>query len=387
MTLRYLVPALGFAALTVTPAFAADAVPTVSFSGWSDNILTISSYSNNNPAGEDITTTAKDEGGASVRFSAAASLKAMWKVADRVDAKINLWFYPDYAEVQAREMFVNVDVTNGFSWQMGKYINHVGWISAEPTGLYTVNDSLIGYLGAYGNDVLGTAIIWHDPMKSPVSAQFHITNGYYTASDAFSPGYVTTPSTRRENSDLGFGVGVTYTDPGDKFSLDFDLVYDIHSDENGAPSSMGGDVLAVGVNATVKPVAGLVIGAEVMIMSVDDSDPVAGSAADAQQRIQGLVLANYAIPNAPANMSVTGMIQYIQIEPDTLPAGKEEDTRLQVAAVLLTNPFTSTNFGLNFEIAYAQFEGIEFDSNTGVGTTTETESDLISFAVEAIATF
>jgi len=389
MTLRHLVPALGLAALTATSAFAADKAPTVTFAGWSDNILTLA-----NDDAKDNPATAKDETKPSVRFSSAASLKAMWKVSDRVDAKVNLWFYPDTvgtanASLQAREMYVTVDLTDGFSWQMGKYIDHIGWISAEPTGLYSVNNSLIGYLGIYGNDVIGTALNYNDPKKSPFSGSLHITNGYFTGSDALSPGYVATNSANRENTDLGYGLDLTYALPNDMGNIDFDFAYDMHSSGQNnvlAPATnyLGGNALLVGLNATVKPVKELMIGAEVMMFTVGEAENAAKVkvANSGEKRTQGLLLANYAIPNAPWGMSLTGLVQYVQIKSDN-PGTPDKEKRMEVAGEVLTNPFGTSNFGLNLEVAYFKKDNIGFLA-TGAPNS---EVKGISVAIEAIATF
>ncbi len=403
MTLRHLVPALGLAALTATSAFAADKGPEVSFSGWSDNILTFANDDTKDTPAAGATGTAKDESKASLRFSAAASLKAKWRVSDRVDTKVNLWFFPDTstggdstatpstyvsnANFQAREMYVTVDLTNGFSWQMGKYIDHVGWISAEPTGLFSVNNSLIGYLGIYGNDVIGTALNYSDADKSPFSGQIHITNGYFTASDALSPGYVASPNVNRENNDLGFGVDLNYALPNKMGDIDFDFAYDTHSGLNAtnAPgvSGLGGSAYVLGLNATIKPVKELTIGAEIMLFTLADGENSnkVKQANTGYKRTQGLLLANYVIPSAPWNMSVTGLIQYIQIKTDAAvtAANSDKEKRMEVAAEVLTNPFGTKNFGLNGEIGYWKKDD--------VGFVKATDQKGISISIEAIATF
>jgi hypothetical protein len=407
MNLRYLVPALGIIALTAASARAEDKAPTVTFAGWSDNILSYTDDdTDDTPASASAGAggTAKDESKGSLRFSAAASLKAMWKVSDRVDAKVNLWFYPDLvgdgnSNFQAREMYVNVDLTSGFAWQIGKYIDHVGWIAAEPTGLYTVNNSLIGYLGIYGNDVIGTALTYSDAKKSPVSAQFHITNGYFDGADAISPGYVAAPSSTRENTDLGFGIDLTYALPNEKGNINFDFAYDMHGgngafgtiaagpdgiagngDDVDTTGYLGGSALLLGLNATVKPVKELMIGAEIMYFKVGDvTDDTDTTVTDSGfKRIQGLLLANVAIPNAPWGASVTGMVQYIQIEADA-DAITEKEKRMEVAVALLTNPFGTSNFGLNAEIAYFK--------NTDVDFVTGNDVKGFGISVEALATF
>lgn len=388
MTLRHLVPALGLAALTATSAFAADKAPTVTFAGWSDNILTFANDDTKDTAG-----TAKDESKASLRFSAAASLKAMWRVSDRVDAKVNLWFYPDTVSgtnnnFQVREMYTTVDLTNGFSWQLGKYIDTIGWIAAEPTGLYSVNNSLIGYLGIYGNDVLGTGL-YYSSKEIPVSGSLHINNGYFTGTDAISPGYVSTPSANRENTDLGFGIDLTYAFPNDKGNINFDFAYDMHSSGQNnfvaAPPAgyLGGNAFLVGLNATIKPIKELMIGAEVMMFTVGEAENGAKVkvANSGLKRTQGMLLANYALPNAPWNMSVTGLVQFIQIKSDLPVAAltSDKEKRMEVAAEVLTNPFGTSNFGLNGEIGYWKKDD--------AGFVKAADSKGISISIEALATF
>ena len=73
MNLRYLVPALGFAALSTTSAFAEDKPPTVTFGGWVDAVVQYSdARQDHTTAGDDtadIAATGKDEGAGSLRFT------------------------------------------------------------------------------------------------------------------------------------------------------------------------------------------------------------------------------------------------------------------------------------------------------------------------------
>jgi hypothetical protein len=382
VNLRHIVPALGLMALTSAPALAADAMPAVSFEGWVDTIL---SYSSDDIEDDDAGTE-KDEEADTLRFSGVASLKANWKVTDALTARVNLWFnagdrfngtddgatVSGSTNVNMREAYFAWALNDTVTWSMGKYIDHIGWIAAEPTGLYTVNDSLIGYLSTYGNDVIGTSIAVA-PKDSPFSGSFHITNGYYTAIDATNDG----PSESRENTDLGFGLDLTYSF-GDKGNVNLDLAYDMHSDRGTA--DMGGDVFLIGANATIIPVKPLTLGLEVMYEMTDDSDP-APAGGDAVDRLQFLVLANYAIEGAPVPMSVTGMIQYIEIEPD---GAADPEQRLGVSAALLTNPLTSSNFGLNFELGYWD---VTDGDVTGEIATVDPDATGFVLSVEGLVTF
>lgn len=369
MNLRHIVPALGLMALTSAPALAADVMPAVSFEGWVDTILTISDDDTDDTPG-----TAKDEESPSIRFSSDASLKANWKVTDALTARINLWFDADFADLQMREAYFAWALNDTVTWSMGKYIDHIGWLSAEPTGLYTVNASLIGYTFPYGNDVIGTSVAVA-PKDAPISGSFHITNGYYTASDAVNGA----PSDNRENTDLGFGLDLTYVFPNDMGNVNFDFAYDMASDAYGAAGAteLGGDVLLVGLNATIKPTKPLLLGAEVMYLTLDDGEDAAGAdVVNGQDRLQFLALANYAIEGASVPMSVSAMIQYVTIEFNGLT---EEEERLGVSVALLTNPLTSSNFGLNFEVGF-------WDVTSEDGAVAA-DSDGINFAVEGLVTF
>jgi hypothetical protein len=372
VNLRHLVPALALAAVAAAPAFAADqapVAPAVSFAGWVDTILTF-----NDDDTDDNAATGKDESAPSLRFTSTASIKAMWKVTDALSAKVNLWFDAGTAEVSMREAYFAWGINDSVTWSMGKYIDHIGWLSAEPTGLYTINASLIGYTETYGNDVLGTSLAVA-PKGSPLSGSLHITNGYYTASDAENGA----PSPNRENTDLGFGLDVTYAFPDNKGNLNFELAYDLHSDLNAGAGGLGGDVFLVGLNATVTPTKPLLIGAEFQYLTLSEGETAAGATiADSDAtRLQGLLLVNYAIEGASIPMSISGMIQYVTI--DTNAANDE--SRLGLAAALLTNPLGSSNFGLNFEIGYFDISdipgpGATFSDNKG-----------INIAVEGLVTF
>jgi hypothetical protein len=379
-------------AMTSAPALAADAVPAVSFEGWVDTIFSIS----DNDA-DDNDATAKDEESLALRFSAAASLKANWKVTDALTARVNLWFNPsdDATEVDVvglgpaagstnanglnlREAYFAWALNDTVTWSMGKYIDHIGWLSAEPTGLYTVNASLIGYTSTYGNDVIGTSIAVA-PKDSPISGSFHLTNGYYTTSDALNGG----PSDNRENTDLGFGLDLIYNLPQDLGSLNLEFAYDMHSDLNPVTDGdgvvgMGGDVFLVGLNATIKPAKAVLIGAELQYQMLGEADDegLDGATGDTDgtdaDRLQGLILVNYTIDGAPVPMSISGMIQYVQVEPGF--DDSETESRIGGAVALLTNPLNSSNFGLNFEIglydvsdSFVEFDGADavYEDDTG----------------------
>jgi hypothetical protein len=365
VNLRYLVPALGLAALSTTSAFAEDKAPMVTLGGFVD---AIAQYSQDDVDKTDSSATAKDDTSGVLRFTGAASLKAKVQVTDTLNAMVNLWFDPGSNSVNMREAYWNWGFTDGFSWQMGKYINHLGWITAEPTGatFLFINAGTIGYTAPYGNDVLGTALNIA-PKDSPFSGSIHINNGYFTSSDAKSVGYVSTTSGNREDTDLGYGLDLNFALPDGLGGINAEFAYDMHSgDTSGLGGSatpgandFGGDVLLAGVNATIMPTKIITIGAEFMYITVDDGETAAGAdVLNGKDRIQALGLVNVKLENAPIPMSVSGLIQYVSIDfNDTSKTETEE--RLYFGVALLTQPLKTTNFGLNYEVGFFDKSGID----------------------------
>ena len=387
MNIRNLVPALAIVTLTSTAGFAADTAPAVTFSGWVDTVLQFS-----DDDASDSATTSKDDAAGSLRFSGAASLKAAWNVTDKVSVKANLWFDPGTNAVNLREAYFTWAFNDSLSWSMGKYINHLGWISTEPTGptYLFINADTIGYRQVYGNDVLGTALGF-GPKDSPFSGAIHITNGYFTQSDASSVAYTSAPSSSRENSDLGFGLDLTYKLPNELGSINAELAYDMHSGDTaylggptpttGGTSGLGGDVLLVGINATIKPVKILTLGAELQYLTVGEAETNLGvQQNNGIDRMQFLLLGNVQIEAAPVPMSVSGLVQFVSIDHDA-PALTEKEDRLYVGVALLTNPVTNSNFGLNYEVGYFDKTGINGISGAAG------ENNGITIAVEGLLSF
>ncbi len=369
--IRHLVPVLG--AIALVPALnAEDKGPVVTFSGWADNIFSVSDDNTEQVGGP----TAKSTQAPSARFTSTASLKANWKIGDKVSGRINAWFDPTDGGTDntfyLREAFAVWQATETVGLKMGKYIDHIGWISVEPTGLYLVNGSIIGYTdNTYGNDVLGAAALF-TPTKS-FAAELHVTNGYYTAVDAKNGG----TSDNRGNSDMGWGFDLTYTFDEAGSNVNLEGAYDTHSERNAYtsgtypandPTTLGGNVAFVGLNLTLKSIKDLTLGFEIQALQAGKGKDAAENDVGGKEKIyQGMILANYALSGTPCPMSVTLSDQYIVAINDE----KLDETGAQLAAqgkvrsnaiqaALLTNPTGSSNFGLNLEVGYYQIiDGID----------------------------
>lgn len=371
---RHLVPALGLFALV--PALLAEEVakpadapksPVVTFSGWADNIFSVSDDNLEQVGGP----TAKSTQAPIARFTSTANLKAGWKIGDQLSGKINAWFYPVASDgtsakqsLNLREAYALYQVSEAVGLKMGKYIDHIDWIAQDPTGLYLVNGSIIGYTGnTYGNDVLGAAVII-TPKDSPISGELHVTNGYYTSTDAYSYNYdVTATNPNRANSDMGWGFDLTYTLPKDMGNVNLEGAYDTHSAYNAMNAdALGGKVSYVGINLTLKPIKDLIVGLEVQAKEIGLGATSDGGDFGGKEKIyQGMILANYALSGTPFPMSITLSDQYIVAlndeKFDATNASMADQGKNRVNAVqaaLLTNPTGSTNFGLNLEVGYYQ---------------------------------
>jgi len=394
VNLRTLVPAMGI--LVVSAHFAnaedkAPPAPTVTISGWIDTIADFSTA--NVPA--DDPATSKNEHRAEVGFSNQDSIKASIKVSDAITGKINIFLSPANgttfdSQVNVREGYLSWAVNSDWTVTAGKYIDSIGWISPEPTGLEAVYGSLIGYTGIYGNDVIGANLAFARK-DCPVSGSVHITNGYFDPADASSvgpksfAGGANAKSANRENTDLGYGLDLTYNLPKDNSFINLDLAFDPHGGifANYALGSstpgldLGGSALLLGLNGQVQATKELLIAAEIMTFQVGDGKAGGTKVTDSGgSRNQGMILANYAIPKASVPVSITGEFQ--MIETKSKASGAKTAKATQETVAVLTNPTSSTFFALNYDLTFTQFDD-GTDGFKKVNTTTLSVEALLSF--------
>jgi hypothetical protein len=422
VTLRSVVPALAAVAVLSSSAVAADH-DVVQISGWSDNLFAISD--NDYVLDTASPTTPKNEGDTALGFATNASIKLAWTVTNRVHAKVNVWLYnqdnfaaivtpyggsTDSSSILLRESFLVVDLDESFSWTMGKYENNLGWISKEPTGLYRVNPSTIGYENAlYGNDVVGTALTFR-PKGSQFNGTLHVVNGYFNGVDTFnsnSPfasGHGSTA--QRENWDLGYGLdlGWDFGKPqSDKTSnIDLELTYDPHGGNNvTAANQRAGSVFQAGLNATARAgewgwnkdltLGGEVIWRETTTAKTQAAGAVTQVAGTHREDFGWMLLGNYGIgkgssadlmKSIPASITVS----YQQYTTNWRAAAQGEMDANELAFALLSNPLDNANFGLNAELAFDWYQNRNPQlGNTLIGGTGHGTDNAWIFTVEAIA--
>ncbi len=406
MNLRYLVPALGVIAVSIPVATAADqaaAAPAISFEGWIDNKLTISSA--NNPQNDPATT--KNEKSPEIGFANESSLKADIKVSDSIKGKINIWLSPGNdgtvatsgtgtSVIDVREAYLIAGINQDFSLQAGKYERPIGWISPEPTGLYTVNNSLIGYTSTYGNDVIGANVTWAH-RDSPLVASVHITNGFFNTADSASVtpksafGAPASKTATRGNDDLGFGASLTFN-IGPAVDDNFVGAFLADDPHVGLPDTylitlpgalpaldQGGNALLVCVNGQYHINKSLLVAAEVVYLDIGDSSDAGATVSNTGgHRDQGLVLANWALPKGSASFPVSFTGEFQIMEAKGKYAGATTEKATEEAIAVLTNPTNSPHFGLNGELAFTQYTD---------GTTGFNKVNAIVLSIEAILSF
>lgn len=353
-SLRHIVPVLGAIALIPTLSAADSKAPSVTFSGWADNILSVSDDN-----ALYTTPKAKDEGASIARFTSQASLKANWKVGDDVSGKINVWMNPvggSGDQLVLREAFALYQVSSAVGLQMGKSYSNIGLVGIEPSSLFTVNASIAGnYYSNYGYDPIGlNVILTPEGDKGPFTAILGVNNGNFTSSDAYSS---STTNANRQNKDLGYVLDLTYA-CCEMVKVNIETAYDKHSEINGVTNGLGGNIFYLGGNATLKPIESLTVGVEAQSFHRGTGVTSAGVGQGGPKKTyQGMLFANYGLSGTPFPMSVTLSDQLtVDINEETSAGAsdgiKERYNGLQLA--LLTNPTNSSNFAVNLEVGYKQ---------------------------------
>lgn len=424
--LRNLVPALGALALC-SAAPAQEIAKGLYLDGWVDTVFSVVNQPNYIP-----TAAAFSQQDASTDFYAKASLKVGWNVTDRVKTKINLWYNNGDAAFAGattagdnfymREAYIAVDAGNGITWTVGKFINHLGWTSAEPTGLFRVNPGIIAagtVTGFYGGpDPIGTTIGWANA-GGDFAGLVSITNGFYRSKDGLNSASVDNGTIQGKN-DLGIGLDLTFNFLKDKASsVNLEMAWDQHSSTpvtapNPTWSGKAGYVYQYGLNTTLKPGGkdgALMIGGEVIykVSQSEDRDNFASTRHNREDLAWGL-LANFALDTATP-MSVTAAFNqvnpffgghggngfyanFVGNDPNANNFTQYWTYRgavvNELALAVLTNPFKDSNFGLNFEIAHTLVEGHTVTPNAPSNpfqgqATREPGNNQTTISIEAIA--
>ena len=357
--LRRIVPALGVIALASPAAMSQEIAKGLFLDGWIDTIFTVtdSQYESADRSANN-----------SAAFSSNAKVKIAWNVTDQVTGKIGVKFNNKSDETSAtsqaylQEAFFSANVGNGVNVTAGKFISYVGLQSAEPTGLFRV-----GYtptVKLYTSDVLGTAVGYSNDV---FSGSVYILNGN-GLTDAVDSNDSANPALTNVSHSLGYGIDLTYNLPEKMGNVNLEAAWDP------ANEATGSDIYQVGLNATVKPAEKTTVLAEVIYRGVVNGATVAGEK-ETKETIAWMLLANQVVATEGIPASVTGSVG--QLTPGYSTDGTADKTLSEVAAAVLTNPFGTSAFGLNLEVAYAWYDGTKAEAGADVGGTTVSLEGLI----------
>ena len=385
--LRRIVPALGVIALASPAAMSQEIAKGLFLDGWIDTIFTVtdSQYESADRSANN-----------SAAFSSNAKVKIAWNVTDQVTGKIGVKFNnkvtsssttttttgtdtdtsgdPDSFESSSstttssgsdaylQEAFFSANVGNGFNVTAGKFISFVGLQSAEPTGLFRV-----GYtptVKLYTSDVIGASVGYSNDV---LSGAVYILNGN-GLTDAVDSNNSANPALTNVSHSLGYGIDLTYNLPEKMGNVNLEAAWDP------ANEATGSDIYQVGLNATVKPAEKTTVLAEVIYRGVVNGAVVAGEK-ETKETIAWMLLANQVVATEGIPASVTGSVG--QLTPGYSTDGTADKTLSEVAAAVLTNPFGTSAFGLNLEVAYAWYDGTKAEADADVGGTTVSLEGLI----------
>ena len=399
--LRRIVPALGVIALASPAAMSQEIAKGLYLDGWIDTILSASDT-------QYETTGATSNSGANfaAAFTTAAKVKIGWNVTDQVSGKIGVKFNNNVTSTTARtqadgvtpatddngnaiydttsssdaylqEAFFSANFGQGFNVTGGKMISFVGLQSAEPTGLFRV-----GYtpsISLYTPDMLGVTVGYSNDQ---FAAMVIVNNGNFD-----DTGYNDGPAQQTQNNvshNLGYGIDLTYNLPEKMGNVNLEFAWDPAagtSTNTTDGTTRPSDVYQIGLNATLKPTDKTTLLAEAIYRAETGAatklkDKVAGTTKSAtKEDFAWMVLANQVVSTEGIPASVSGSFGQYAPGFNNDKSNDSTNTASEVAAALLTNPFGSSSFGANLEVAYAWYDGVKGQNPTGEegGTTISLE--------------
>lgn len=317
MRCRYLVPTLGLMAFAGS-ASAAELGGGLTIGGFVDSILTFEDRDGDEDATIDFWS------GAVVQTSAA--------IGDDVALQIDLQYDGDSTDVQLRQAYSTWAVTEQITLQFGKSISWIGWQAAYAPGLYRIN--VTPYVGDfYGNDTTG---VW-----GIITPTEMVTITLAVVDDIYG--------TKSESDSLAFGGEISADIEGfgnAQLELQFDPSGADYYDPAAEPDEAAFSVVAHATGDQL--VENLLLGAEFALADYDTAASMAF-----------MLMGNYTL-GTDIPMSVTGMASYWDPNDDA-----DDDEVIEIAVALLTNPTNDSNFAINVEVAYEDYE-LDDDDTIGV---------------------
>ncbi len=336
MNLRYVVPALGLVALSVTAASAQEIAKGVTLDGYVDTVGTAT-------RGNDAF------GGSTTDFSSEAVLMVGWAPTDRISAKVSTRTGTADAgsSLDLVEAWGSIKATDQLTIATGKSYGPFGYYSPYATGINFVTGVLSTHL--YTVNPVGAWATY--TVNDKLNATFILADTFFGGNKANRPASVSP------------GLDVVFA-PTPEVSLNLELAADPNGGAEGDDGA--GDVYYASLNAQYKKDA-LTVAGEFLYQVKQN----AGEDTDSDQKnLAWAAFVTYAIPDMKIPMAVTAQVSGFKdgetaptagtfaVDPDTglVVAGpgttgdKHTATKAQLA--LLTNPLSVSQFGLNFELFY-----------------------------------
>jgi len=326
--LRLVVPALGLVALSATAASAQEIAKGVTLDGYLDTIATATT----NDSGSSNTTPSTTD------FSAEAVIKVGWSLADgKINSVVSTRTTNDQGSLKLVEAYASVKATPEVTISAGESYGPFGYYSGYATGLTTINRALtfnmytVNPVGAWlayapNEKVTVTGILADGFSKQDVDAPLNPT--YQANGAAFKAGKAGT---------VAPGLDVVFN-PTPELSLNVEGYLDPSAGVNGA-------VYFGGFNIQYKKDAILAAGEVLYQVNEGGKNGTSDSSS-----LSWAAFVTYTLPaDAPFAGAVTGQLS--QYKPGTTQT-TESDTITKAQLALLTNPFTVSQFGLNYELFY-----------------------------------
>ncbi len=322
MNLRYVVPALGLAALSATSASAQEIAKGVTLDGYVDTVFT--AHTND--------TDENNKRASETDFTSEGVLMVGWAPTDRISGKISArsGTSDTTQPLSVVEAWGSVKATEQLTVSSGKSYGPYGYYSPYATGvnfvtsvlsnrLYTVNP--VGVWATYtANDKLTATVI---------------------VADTFFGG-----NKANRKASVSPGVDVVFT-PAPELSLNLELAADPNGSDTAGTDGTAGDVYYASLNAQYKKEA-LTAAGEVLYQVVENKGEVLGE--DDQANLSFAAFVTYALSGTPFPMAVTGQVSGWMLGDTNGADTATSATKGQL--VLLTNPLTVSQFGLNYELFY-----------------------------------
>lgn len=330
MNLRYVVPALGLLALSVSSASAQEIAKGVTLDGYVDAIGTAEMGN-------------EKFGNSTTDFSSEAVLMVGWAPTDRISAKVATRGQDEWAIVEA---WGSVKATDQLSVAAGKSYGPFGYYSPYATGINFVTGVLSTKL--YTVNPVGAWATY--TVNDKVSATFIVADTFFGGNKANRPASVS------PGLDVVFG-------PTPEISLNLELALDPNGGVENADGT--GDVYYASVNGQYKKDA-ITAAAEFLYRVTENAGETTD---DDLSDWSAAAFVTYAIPDMAIPMAVTAQVSaFDEGETAALTDGR---TSIKGQLALLTNPLQVSQFGLNYELFYTTIDNGGSENKDSYGLAVE----------------